>query len=134
MSKEACDRVLLMEDDPAVGEMMEKMLLQLGFDPHWVRRGEHAIQAYRETLMTGQCYDSVILDLFVEEGMGGIETLKGLRELDPNVKALAATGAMRDQALPDYTEIGFRTTLAKPFTMNELSRALQMTVTGVSVE
>ena len=66
-------------------------------------------------------YDLVFLDLTVPGGMGGLETLEALREIDPDVKAVVASGYINDPAMINYEEVGFVGQLGKPFDLEELS-------------
>jgi DNA-binding response OmpR family regulator len=114
-----------MEDDAEVGEVIVKMLSHLGFEPHWVPSGNHAVDAYREGMQTGDPFETVLLDLFIAEGMGGVETLQCLREIDPEVRAVLASGSLEDLILPAVRERGFLAALSKPFLMSELSAVLR---------
>lgn len=72
----------------------------------------------------GKPFAIVILDLTVRGGMGGVETIQKLREIDPAVKAVVSSGYSNDAALSNYREQGFRTFLKKPYNLKELHDAL----------
>ncbi|HMK66071.1 MAG TPA: hypothetical protein VK564_09770, partial [Thermodesulfobacteriota bacterium] len=48
------------------------------------------------------------LDLTIRGGMRGKETLKRLLEIDPEVKAIVASGYSQDPVMQDYQEYGFK--------------------------
>jgi CheY-like chemotaxis protein len=56
--------------------------------------------------------------------MGGKEALQKLLEFDPEVKALASSGYSSDPVMADYRSYGFQGVIAKPYTVEELGRAL----------
>jgi DNA-binding NtrC family response regulator len=74
--------------------------------------------------VAGTPFDAVILDLTVPGGMGGKETLVQLLKRDPTVKAIAASGYSNDPVMTEPTHFGFKTSLFKPPTKNELGRIL----------
>ena len=66
----------------------------------------------------------VILDLTNKFGMGGVETIKRLLEMDPDVRAIVVTGYSNNPIISNFREHGFRGALPKPFTLDELNTAL----------
>ena len=66
-------RVLVVDDDAALSEMIGIMLRGEGFDPTFVADGDHAIQAFRETRP-----DLVLLDLMLP-GVDGIDLCRQIR-------------------------------------------------------
>jgi DNA-binding NarL/FixJ family response regulator len=53
-----------------------------------------------------------------------------LRELDPNVKAIVASGYFNDPIMADYKKFGFSGVIAKPFNLDEIRRLVQRITTG----
>jgi CheY-like chemotaxis protein len=72
----------------------------------------------------GTPFDCVILDLTIRGGMGGVETVARLRELDPAVKAVATSGYSDDATLANFREQGFTAFLKKPYSAKELQATL----------
>ena len=67
-----------------------------------------------------QPFDLVILDLTIRGGMGGMETLRELVGIDPDVRAVVSSG-YSDNAVPaNYREQGFRAFLKKPYDLKDL--------------
>jgi len=63
----------------------------------------------------------VILDLTIRGGMGGVETIKALREIDPSVLAVVSSGYADSSVLSEYKALGFRASLSKPYTFRGLN-------------
>jgi DNA-binding NarL/FixJ family response regulator len=66
----------------------------------------------------------VILDLTIAGGMGGIETVRELLKIDPAVKAIVSSGYTEKSVMAEYSEYGFSGMVAKPYTLEELGKAI----------
>lgn len=117
-------RILLMDDERSVRDAIALMLTLLGYEVTPVRDGEEALEAYRAAATGGRPFVAVLLDLRVPEGMGGAETVRRLRELDPALCAVAASGYCEDPVMSDHRGFGFNAAIAKPFRMDELGSLL----------
>ncbi|PYQ81267.1 MAG: hypothetical protein DMG03_20430 [Acidobacteria bacterium] len=69
-------------------------------------------------------FDVVLLDLTLPGEAGGREVLRQLRTIDPAVKAIVVSGYASDPVLANYRDYGFNAMVAKPFTLRELTAAL----------
>jgi len=119
------ERILLMDDEPAIRDAVGEMLECLGFDVEVCRDGQGAIERYRRAQEAGTPFDAVLMDLTIVGGMGGKETIRHLLELDPAVKAVASSGYSDDPVLAQHQKYGFRAVLAKPYTLKELENTLR---------
>jgi CheY-like chemotaxis protein len=117
-------RVLLMDDDPVVRDVLTEMLEQLGCRVTTVEDGLAAVAAYRRSMVDEDVYAAVILDLTVERGMGGGETVQRLRDIDVHVHAVATSGSVFDPAMVHPGEHGFALAMVKPFSLVDLERML----------
>jgi CheY-like chemotaxis protein len=118
-------RVLLMDDEDMIRDMASQMLNHMGYEVELVRSGAEAIERYKESRRKGNPFDIVILDLTIRGGWGGEETIKGLIEIDPTVKAILSSGETAHPAVSYFREYGFSALLPKPYSMRELSKTLQ---------
>jgi PAS domain S-box-containing protein len=116
--------ILLMEDDELVRNSTRMLLEAMGYKVETVENGEKAIARYREAIAAGVKYKAVIMDLTVVGGMGGREAILRLREIDPDVRAVASSGYSNDPVMARYREYGFRAILPKPFTIDALTEVL----------
>ncbi len=113
-------RILLMDDERSVRDAIALMLTLLGYEVVAASDGEEAIARYREATAGGRAFAAVLLDLRVPEGLGGAETVRRLREIDPALCAVAASGYCEDPVMSDHQNFGFNAAIAKPFRMEEL--------------
>ena len=96
---QALPRVLLIEDDDGVRSAMVRMLKRLGYAVEGVEEGRQGVAAFRQARERGTPFDVVIADLTIPGGMGGREAVVELREIDPSVRALVASGYSDDPVL-----------------------------------
>ncbi|MBN2372875.1 PAS domain S-box protein [bacterium] len=118
-------RVLIMDDDEPIRDILGKMLMHLGHEKiDFARDGEEAIELYKKAKRAGVAYDVVIMDLTIPGGMGGKEAIKRLLEIDPDVKAIVSSGYSNDPAMNSYREYGFSSVIGKPYKIEELNDAI----------
>lgn len=113
-------RILLVDDDELIRASMAAMFDLMGHPLHTATRGEEAL----EMLEGGLVPDLVILDMNMP-GLGGAGTLPRIRQHHPALPIFLATGRADQKALDlVHAHTGVRL-LPKPFTFQELERALQ---------
>jgi len=120
-------RILLVEDDPMIGESVVSGLAGEGHAVDWVRDGVAA-----ETAIATTPYGLVLLDLGLPR-RDGLEVLRGLRarKLDLPVLVMTARDTVRDRVAG--LDAGADDYLVKPFDLDELSarvRALTRRAAG----
>ncbi|MEE2886324.1 MAG: ATP-binding protein [Planctomycetota bacterium] len=116
--------VLVMDDEPGIRVLLERILPKLGHSVTTTASGDEALLEFHRHAASGRSFDVVILDLTVPGGMGGIKTLEALRRSDPHIRAIVMSGYSSDGALADSKRHGFQAALAKPFTAADLSEVL----------
>lgn len=117
-------RVLVMDDEPAVREVIESLLRGHGYEVECSADGEAAIERLRAAQEVGRRFDVAILDLTVPGGIGGKETVKRLRALDPELKAVVVSGYSNDPVMANFSDYGFDGCVRKPFQLDELARTV----------
>jgi PAS domain S-box-containing protein len=123
-SLDGSGRILVMDDEEAFRRALVQLLREAGYEAEAACDGREAVGLYSEALRQGRPYDAVIMDLTVPGGVGGKETIDRLRELDPNVRAIASSGCSDDPIMAEYGSYGFAAVLAKPYSAGELAAAL----------
>lgn len=118
-------RILFMDDDPKICELTGGMIASLDYTHDIARTGDEAIQLYRRYLNVNRPYDAVILDLTIIGGMGGEECFQRLREMDPDVRAIASSGYDDDELSQRLIEQGFSGYLTKPYRVGDVGRVLK---------
>jgi CheY-like chemotaxis protein len=104
------------------------MVTAFGHDVEQATEGAIVIEKYRQALASEKPFDLVILDLTIKGGMGGAETVKRLLEMDPNVKAVVASGYSDNPILSNFKDYGFSAVLGKPYSLAALKDCLNALV------
>jgi PAS domain S-box-containing protein len=116
--------ILIMDDLESVLQMSGRILKKLGYEPYFATDGAHAVKKYKEALESNNPFKLVILDLMVPGGMGGIETLQELKEIDPDVKAVVSSGYSNNPIMSDFQSYGFVDVIPKPYTISQVANLL----------
>ncbi|MEW6113356.1 MAG: PAS domain S-box protein [Thermodesulfobacteriota bacterium] len=122
-------KVLVMDDEQAVRDLLKEALSRLGYQVQVARDGEEALALYSSDKDSSDPFDTVILDLTVPGGMGGKETALRIRGQDSKINLIVSSGYSNDPVMANYKEYGINAVVPKPYTLAELSQALS-TVNG----
>ena len=119
-------RILVMDDEKGVREIAGRMLKHIGYkDIEFAEDGAEAIKLYQAAMESGNPFNVAILDLTIAGGMGGEIAIQKLLKIDPGVKAIVSSGYIDDPAIAKFREYGFSGVVAKPYTIEELRKAVQ---------
>ncbi len=125
-------KILIMDDEEPVRGAAKAMLAYLGYETEVAVDGKEAIEMFKDALESGSPYAAVILDLTIPGGMGGKETVKHLKEMYPDVKAIVSSGYSNDPVMADYKKYGFDGIIIKPYRISDLADVLQKTISTQS--
>ncbi len=111
--------ILVVDDEPVIRSSANLMLKKMGYSVLLANDGIEAVDVFAEKK---HLIDLVILDVIMPKA-DGRECFQMLREIDPNVKVLFASGFSRDSdgglmLGPEHKIHGF---LRKPYKLSELS-------------
>ena len=123
-------KVLVMDDEEDIRDLLIEALTRYGYEVETARDGAQAVDMYNNAMEQGQPYNVVLMDLIVLDGMGGYEALQKLKEMDPGVKAIASSGRPAEEINEEVKEKGFSAAIAKPYNINELKELLRKVITG----
>jgi len=114
-------RVLVVDDEPLVGETTVEMLRFLECEPWVVPNGEEAIERYRDH---SDDIGLVLLDLSMPS-MSGEACFRALRAINPSVKVVFVSGAEKSFSVQQLIDEGLAGFVQKPFDLGDLSQALK---------
>lgn len=123
-------KILLMDDEIILQGMGAKLLGHLGYEAVCVSRGGEAVRLFSQAMDEGRPFACVLLDLIIPNGQGAEKTIKELRELDPDVRAIVTSGYVNDPVMREYRKYGFMGALGKPFSLEDLERELTRVLTS----
>lgn len=110
-------RALVVEDDPAIRRLVEKLLTRLHVEIDTAADGRTAIDKLRT-----QRYSVLVLDLMVPE-VNGFEVIDFLRESGVRVP-VAVVSAVSQQALTQLDLDIVKLVISKPFDVDEFSKSI----------
>jgi YesN/AraC family two-component response regulator len=115
-------RILIIDDDFHVRDMMERLLRRAGYDAQLAENGVEAVKMHRENPM-----DLVITDIIMPE-KEGLEIITEFRRDYPSVKLIAISGGGRISPA-NYLKLakllGAERTYAKPVDSSQLLSAIK---------
>ncbi len=117
-------RILIMDDEEMVRNMLQQMLAHLGYSVVQAEDGRQAIDLFRQAHAENRPFAAVIMDLTIPGGMGGKEAVRALLEIDPDAKVIVSSGYSTDPIMANYRRYGFCAALDKPYRFGELASVL----------
>lgn len=108
-------RILLLEDDLMVRDLLRRALEKASFEVVETGDGKDTLRLYQEAMQQGHPFDLAILDLTIPDGMCGRETMLHLRRIDPRILAIVSSGYRDDPVMKDCAAYGFAAALPKPY-------------------
>lgn len=108
-------RILVIEDDPTLGNALREFLGQQGYAVDWLQEGDSVV----ETLV-GQHYDLLLLDLNLP-GKSGLDVLRELRSAGQTMPVLILTARDSVEDRVAGLDSGADDYVTKPFELPELA-------------
>jgi len=110
-------KVLLVEDEPLLGELMTEALTDKGFNVHVAPDAKHALRH----LLSGAEVDILFTDIDLGDGMDGAELAQLAREMRPMLPVVYASGRRSMDQIPTVPGSAF---LPKPYSLNQVDATI----------
>lgn len=107
-------RIMLVDDEERFIQTMQKMLIKHGYDAMTATSGEECLKK-----MENELVHVVILDVKMP-GMGGVETLKRIKQLYPMVEVIMLTGHGTAESAVEGLKAGATDYLTKPANVDDI--------------
>jgi len=117
-------RILVVDDEEAIRDMIRDILLQRGYEVILARDGVEGLDLYRENW--GRI-DLVLLDMVMPR-LGGLETFRRLLGMDRDARVLLCSGYSHNDPAQRAIKEGALGLLTKPYSMAELLAWVERTV------
>jgi CheY-like chemotaxis protein len=128
-------KILLMDDEEFIRETVSAMLRTLGYEPICAKDGKETLALIAQSRETGENrLAAIILDLTIPGGIGGREVVTRIREKDKDIPVIVASGYSEDPVMAQPGNYGFSGSIAKPFTVKEISRLLKKLIKNEAQE
>jgi len=122
---EGLGTILIMDDEDFIREILEGMLIRMGYHVLLSVNGEEALKESALIKSQGGSIRSAIFDLTIRGGMGGKETIGGFKDLFPDTPVFASSGFSEDPTIARPREFGFTDSIRKPYKEHELGKMLE---------
>ncbi len=116
------ETILLVEDDDVVRRLARLALTQQGYRVIEENSGASALAIWKDH---AQSIDLVLTDLVLPGGISGRDLARRLRQTKPNLPVVCTSGCSRSSVSPEVNLLPGATFLAKPYTPDQLLRAVQ---------
>ncbi len=117
----AGQRILVVDDDPLVRTLATNILERAGYDIVSAEDGEEALMIFRRE---ADKIDLVLLD-YIMPRMNGLQVLRELQQLDPDVCVLLCSGYHGDRGVDQLLASGARAFVPKPYRAHDLLQSIR---------
>jgi PAS domain S-box-containing protein len=126
----AGELVLVVDDEPAVRTMTQRLLETAGYRVATAADGTEATAIY---VQRKNEIAAVLTDMMMPV-MDGVATIRALKHLNPGVRIIAATGMMTEGHVAKAVQAGANFLLRKPCTAAELLKIVRQAIDGEAAE
>jgi DNA-binding NtrC family response regulator len=112
-------KLLFVDDDKTFSKVMKKELTRMGYSVVCADCGEKAIDTFKK-----RNFEVIILDIKMP-GIGGLNALKRVKEIDPEVEVIMLTGRATIESAVESMKIGAYDYITKPCRLSELDILLK---------
>jgi len=127
VAKKKTLRVLIVDDDCCLRELLEEGVREWGYKVAIASTGEEALER-----LSCEKYHVVVCDLKMP-GMGGLSLLKAIKAYDESINVIIVTGYATLDTAVKAMKAGACEYLTKPFRLEELMLILKNVSNGVDV-
>ena len=121
-------RILLIDDEMIILKSAGRVLERLGYQVSPASDGTEGLALYHEGLEADRPFDAVIVDLTIPGGMGGRETIRKLKAIDPHVRVIVSSGYSEDPIMSEPRRYGVRAVVAKPYRIEKLAETVRAVI------
>ena len=126
-------RILLMDDEQMILDIVSRMLGHLGYEVSTCTDGSQAIAAFAKAKSHGEPFDIVMMDLVIPNGVGGQDAVHTIKKIDPTAKVIASSGHLEHPVMLDHNKFGFAAVLEKPYKLEKLQQVIETVVNTPSM-
>jgi CheY-like chemotaxis protein len=122
------ETILVIEDEELLLDLVVSLFEQYGYTVLTSPDGEEAISIYEKN---HSAIHLVVTDLGLPK-MNGWQAFQKMKEINPNVKAILATGYLEPHEKNQFLEGGISEIVPKPYEPSELLRKIYKTLHPIS--
>ena len=111
-------RILIVDDEPQIGEFLGEYLIEKGYEAFFTDQGEEALEYVKRARP-----HILLLDVRMA-GMDGMEVLRRAREIDPNLGVIMITALQEEELGRKALKLGAADFITKPVDFEYLDTSL----------
>ncbi len=118
MKKDTEFRIIAIDDDPSIHQDFIKILTPPIFQIHTATRSEEGLELVQDAVEKGKSYAMAFVDIRSPSEMDGIETIKKIWQLDPDIQTVICTSSLDESWFQTLEKLGAEDNLLilkKPF-------------------
>jgi len=112
------ERILIADDEKDIRDLCARVLSAEGYQVRCVENGLRVVEVARQ-----EPFDILLTDILMP-GLGGLEAAQAVQEFAPDIVCVVITGHGTMDMVIEALKLGFYEFVAKPFTPDELIRAV----------
>ncbi len=112
-------RILLVDDELGVGDLLSDFLLKRGYEVFFTNQSSKAVDYVKRIRP-----HVVLLDVVMEE-MDGLEVLKQIIKIDPVINVIMVSGYFNDETGKEALKLGAVDYISKPVNFEYLNRSIK---------
>ena len=115
-------KILVIDDEEVIREGCKKILYKNGYEVDIAKDGNIGLKKVKE-----KSFDIVLLDLKMP-GLSGMDFLKGVRKIDPDIVNVIITGYATIESAVDAMKLGAYDYIPKPFSPEQLRQVVKRAI------
>ncbi len=121
-------RILVVDDDSSIRNMLTFVLNKSGYEPTGVEDGESALDKLRK-----ETFDLIISDIKMP-GISGIDLLKKIKAIDGEIPVIMITAYASTDDAVEAMKLGAEDYITKPFNIDELKILIERSIYKKNIE
>ena len=114
------ERILVVDDEIHVVRLLRKYLASKAYEVHTAVNGLEAIEKVKEVKP-----HVVLLDIIMP-GMGGIDTLKEIKKINPKIAVIMVTAVIDEELAKRALQLGADDYITKPLDLNYIETSVMV--------
>lgn len=122
------ERLLLLDDEEDIRELLSEVLSEEGFEVTACEEGDKAYDIFMQAMEEGRPFKILLLDLTVPQGKGGVYFVKRLLQKGINLEGIRVfimTGFTEKEVKEEAESIPYERVFYKPFSVHKLLEVLR---------
>lgn len=118
-------KILVVDDEVQICRILKEHLTLRGYAVFTAHNGIDALEVFKE-----KSPHVVLLDVMMPK-MGGIDTLREMKKLDPSVGIIMVTATLDEAVIDEALKLGAHDYITKPFKLNQIETSIMVKISDI---